>query len=150
MSAKTEHNVDFSKVRLLLVDDEPFIRTLINRILFDIGIKDVIEVGNGMAALERVRQRRAGFSIIICDLEMPKMNGLEFLKALRESDHPDVPALVLTGHSNEDNIYDAVDLGIHGFLSKPISRTALEAKIVSALTGAPIDPALLPGRKSEG
>jgi two-component system, chemotaxis family, chemotaxis protein CheY len=149
MNTEPKHEIDFSTIRLLLVDDEPFIRKLINRILFDIGIKDVTDVGDGEVALEQIRLRRAGFHVIICDLEMPKMGGLEFLRKLRKSDTPNIPTLILTGHSNEENIYDAIELGIHGFLSKPVSRKSLEAKLVVALTGDPINPSVIPGRAGE-
>lgn len=145
----TDTDIDFSRLKVALIDDEPFIRKLIIRILLDIGIKDIVEADDGEDGLKKVRQIRRGLSLIICDLEMPRMDGLAFLKALRadtEVTNPNIPVLVLTGHSNEDNIYDAVQLGIHGFLSKPVSRKALESRIVSALTGDPINPAMLPGR----
>jgi two-component system chemotaxis response regulator CheY len=138
--------IDYSMVKLLVIDDEPFIRKLIVRLLIEIGIKNVIEADNGLKGINKIIQSRTNFDLIICDLEMPTLNGLDFLKTLRK--HPQVkapqtPVVILTGHSDEDNIYDAVMLGIHGFLTKPVSRNDLEAKVKQALTGAPIDAARL-------
>jgi two-component system chemotaxis response regulator CheY len=138
--------INYSSVRVLVIDDEPFIRKLIVRLLFEIGIKDTYEAENGLKGLNRVIQSKRNFDFIICDLEMPTLNGLEFLKTLRK--HPEIknhqmPVIVLTGHSDEDNIYEAVMIGIHGFLTKPVSRNDLEAKVNLALTGKPIDPARL-------
>lgn len=75
--------IDFSRLKVALIDDEPFIRKLIIRILLDIGIKDIVEADDGEDGLKKVRQIRRGLSLIICDLEMPRMDGLAFLKALR-------------------------------------------------------------------
>ncbi len=146
MSIIEYDNIDYSTIKILVIDDEPFIRKLIVRILFDIGIKNTSEADNGLKAINKIIQSRTNFDLIICDLEMPIISGLEFLKTLRK--HPEVrapetPVVILTGHSDEDNIYDAVMLGIHGFLTKPVSRNDLEAKIKMGLTGKPIDPARL-------
>lgn len=135
--------IDYSSVRALVIDDEPFIRKLIIRLLFDIGIKNASEAENGSKGLNMIIQSKKDFDFIICDLEMPTLSGLEFLKNLRK--HPEVrnkniPVVILTGHSDEDNIYDAVMTGIHGFLTKPVSRNDLEAKVNLALTGKPINP----------
>ncbi|MBT4889520.1 MAG: response regulator [Rhodospirillales bacterium] len=137
---------DYTSTRVLLIDDEPFIRKLIIRLLFDIGIKGVVEAENGLHGVKKLQESKRGFDFIICDLEMPDLNGLEFLKTLRKGavkEFSDTPVIILTGHSDEDNIYEAVMLGIHGFLTKPVSRNDLEAKVVASLTGNPIDSSRL-------
>ena len=144
MSTSEFIKIDYSSTRVLVIDDEPFIRKLIVRLLHEIGIKNATEAEDGLTALKKIIRSRNNFDFIICDLEMPKLGGLDFLKALRK--HPEVrapqtPVIILTGHSDEDNIFDAVVMGIHGFLTKPVSRTDLEAKVIQALTGDPIDPA---------
>lgn len=138
------NQIDYTSIKVLLIDDEPFIRKLITRMMFEIGIKNVTEAENGLQGINKMIQSKRNFDFIICDLEMPKIGGIEFLKVLRS--HPEInntaiPVIILTGHSDEDNIYDAVMLRIHGFLTKPVSRNDLEAKIVTALTGNPINPA---------
>lgn len=145
-STNKQKKIDYSVVRILVIDDEPFIRKLIVRLLFDIGIKDAFEADNGVDALDKLIHSSVNYDVIICDLEMPECNGLEFLKKLRNNSlvrAPQTPVVILTGHSDEDNIYEAVTMGIHGFLTKPVSRNDLEAKVKQALTGDPIDPSLL-------
>ncbi len=138
--------INFDNLNVLLVDDEPFIQKLIEKVLFDIGVKEVMTASHGGDALEKIRTSRKRFDLVICDLEMPNMNGFQFVEELRKGDDipaPDVPVVILTGHSNIENLEDALDLGIHGFLAKPVSKQSLEKKMTVALTSPPIDPSIL-------
>ncbi len=134
---------DITALDILVIDDEPFIRKLIGRMLYELNVKHVVDAEDGADGLTKVKQSRYGFDVIICDLEMPNMNGFEFVRKLRSDktlSNPGVPVLILTGHSDEDNVHDSVKLGIHGFLTKPVSKTNLEKRILSAMTSPPIDP----------
>ncbi len=74
------------------------------------------------------------------------MNGFEFVTELRTGPHiphPQTPVLILTGHSNPENLEQAVKLGINGFLAKPISKGLMESRISAAITSPPIDPNIL-------
>ena len=127
----------------MVIDDEPFMCKLIVRVLNDLEIKGIIEAGDGLEALEKYKQVATKLDLIICDLEMPNMNGFEFvasLRALPESMNNKLPVLIVTGHSDEEHVHQAVKLGINGFLVKPISKMALEKRIVTALKGPGIDP----------
>ncbi len=135
--------VDMSSLNVLVIDDEPFISKLIVRILFELGVRDPDTAENGAEGIRKVQESMKKIDLIICDLEMPQMNGFEFVKHLRTS--PDiadrhVPVLILTGHSQEKNIHETVRLGIHGFLAKPVSKALLEKRITAAMTSPPIDP----------
>lgn len=137
---------DLAKVSALVVDDETFMRQLIGRLLNDIGVRNVAFAGDGADAMSKFSDKTRNFDLVVCDLEMPKMDGFEFVKRLRaRADLPcrDVPVLIVTGHSQEDNVVNAVKMGIHGFLVKPISKQALESRVRSAIGAAPIDPAAL-------
>ena len=136
----------FTGLKVLLVDDEPFIQRLIGRMLNDMGIKSVTPAADGASALDRICKSAGAFDLIICDLEMPAMNGFDFVRALRNDKgipNPGVPVLILTGAASQEYLEESIRLGIHGFLAKPVSKTTLETRIVSALNAPPIDPKVL-------
>lgn len=142
----TEPAVDFRAMRVLVIDDEDFIRRLIARVLYQLGIKQVVEARDGAEALVLIKQPKTIVDVIICDLEMPKMDGIEFVRQLRSDENVTVsrtPILILTGHSVEKNIEEVVELGIHGFLAKPVSTGVLEERLISAMSSPPIDPKVL-------
>ncbi len=133
---------------ILVIDDEDFIRKLVVRMLYELGVKNIVEAEDGADALSKIRQFRKGFSVIICDLEMPTMDGFEFVRMLRSDkniSNPGVPVLILTGHAQEENVHETIRLGIHGFLAKPVSKAILEKRILSAISSPPIDPKILEG-----
>ena len=124
-------------MHILVIDDEPFMRKLLERLLNDIGTGAISLAANGVEGLSIVGQSRAPIDLVICDLEMPEMNGLEFVKTLRSQKNiqsSDLPVLILTGHSDEDSVRNAASLGINGYLVKPISRNLLEARIAKAIS----------------
>ncbi len=122
-------------------------RRLIMRVLYELGVKHSIEAENGAEGLTQVNTLNGKLDLIICDIEMPVMNGLTFIERLRKGlagkASKDIPVVILTGHSDEDNIQKAVELGIQGFLVKPISSAALEKRIITSIDAPPIDPKLL-------
>ena len=127
----------------MVIDDEAFMRTLIIRILAEIGVSDIITARGGAEGLEKLGEEDRPPGIIICDLEMPEMDGFEFVRRLRSHGSAlfqDIPILIVTGHAEPQNVYDAVDAGIHGYLVKPVSRQSLESRLTAALSSAPIDP----------
>jgi len=138
---------DFALLRVMVIDDESFMRNLIIRILSEVGVTDVSTARDGAEALETLSDESALPNVIICDLEMPEMNGFEFVRNLRKHDRlalRNLPVLIVTGHADPQDVYAAVDAGIHGYLVKPISRHTLESRIAMALTSEPIDPNSVP------
>jgi two-component system chemotaxis response regulator CheY len=136
---------EHKKLQILVVDDEPFMRKLIERMLLDIGYGLVNQAQNGMDALKKLHNQPKLADLIICDLEMPEMNGFEFVENLRKLSDPklaNLPVLILTGYSDQSHIEQAVRLKIHGFLAKPVSRAALESRVSKALSSPAIDPKL--------
>ena len=110
-------DIEFSRLRVLIIDDEPFMRELIKRILYEMEIDNTTMAVDGFDALTKFSETRSNFDLVICDLEMPNMNGYEFVKKLRENNHfpnASVPVLIVTGHSDEGNVQNAVQAGIHG------------------------------------
>ena len=109
---------------------------LVERVLKDMGISIISTAQNGKDGLEHMKRARRSVDIVICDLEMPVMNGLQFVEAIRsgrEKIDPTIPILVLTGNAEEETVHTAVQLGVDGYVVKPVSRTALEKRMESAL-----------------
>lgn len=139
-------DVDMARLRVLIVDDEMFMRQLVVRLLSEIGVGHVTWAEDGAKAIEAIEKASAPFHAVVCDLEMPVMNGFAFIRHLREHSDPKLsrlPVIVLSGHTQESYLKEAVALGIHGFLAKPISRRKLESRLAAAINGPPIDPTVL-------
>jgi len=139
-------DIDYTKLSILIIDDETFMCQLISRVLNEIGAFDIAVAKDGEKGLQRVYEAGARLDIILCDLEMPGMDGFEFVRKLRTSNkaaNPNVPVLIVTGHSDEAHIKEAVKSGINGFLVKPISKANLESRMKAALKGVKIDPKIL-------
>lgn len=124
------------ELRVLLVEDDDFTRRLVLRLLNDLEIHLVTEARDGMNALEVLRDKGDGIDLIICDLEMPRMSGLDLLHALRTATgNPlaDIPVIVLTAHREADTVKRAIAYGISGYLVKPVSKADLVKRLSFAM-----------------
>jgi len=132
----------FAGKSALVIDDELMMRRLVGQLLAEIGFKTIVYAEDGAEGLKTLENNDA-IDIVICDLEMPLIGGLEFLNMLRSSSYirdPNMPVVVVTGHSEEQNVHKAVKIGVHGFLVKPISRKNLESRVFHALHYGKMDP----------
>lgn len=121
---------------ILLVEDDDVTRTLVSRLLHDINVGAVWEASDGVHALDLLRQRGDQIDLVICDLEMPRMGGLDLLHALRTSggaEVADLPLIVLTGHREADTVKRAIAYGISGYLVKPVTKSDLLKRLTFAL-----------------
>jgi two-component system chemotaxis response regulator CheY len=133
-----------NQIQILVVEDEKFMRQLVCRVLSDLGYRRVVEAEDGQQGLKILATAREGIDLIILDIEMPVVSGLEFLRLVRTnpaSPNRNVPVIMLTGHSDLESLKETAKLGIHGFLAKPVSKASLEKQIKRALSSPPIDPA---------
>ncbi|MDD3443967.1 MAG: response regulator [Zavarzinia sp.] len=113
----------------LVVDDSRVIRKVARRMLEEIGFA-VDEAGDGEEAMARCEAAMP--ECILLDWNMPVMNGLEFLKALRESPGGDAPVVVFCTTENDlDHIQAALEAGASEYIMKPFDREILEAKLAS-------------------
>ena len=139
---------ELAKLRILLVDDEKFICNLVQRMLMDLGYRSIATAGDGKEGLHTLVSASPPIDVVILDLEMPEIDGMDFLRYVRNDpatpDH-EVPVVVLTGHADMENIQKAAAIGIHGFLVKPVSKAHLDKQIRRALEGIMIDPTKLSG-----
>ena len=117
------------KKRLLVVDDEGVIREGLTRILEGEGY-EVETFASGNLAIERMQAIE--FDLVITDLKMPGMNGIEVLKAIKVL-QPEVPVIIITGYASVDTAVDAMKNGAVDYISKPFTREELIAKVAKAI-----------------
>ena len=110
-----------SLLRLLIVDDNPQMRTIMNAVLSAAGVADIHQSANGLEGLEKLSE--LSFDCIYCDFEMPHMNGVEFVDTVRRNDsvHRYTPIIMLTGYSDYAHLSLARDKGVTEFLRKPVT-----------------------------
>lgn len=103
--------------RVLLVDDQPELRRLFRRSLSRAGYV-VVEASNGRVAIDLVQQLH--FDVVISDVHMPDLSGIELLAAIAEQD-PDLPVVLTSGSPNQVTPLEAGELGAFEYLVKPVS-----------------------------
>jgi DNA-binding response OmpR family regulator len=124
-----------ASLKVLIVDDEYYMRKVVRTMLLAMGIKVVIEADNGMAGLEAIKQHRP--DIVIVDWEMPLIDGAQFVRMVRSPADfpvPDVPIIMLSGHGDRWRVVEAARLGAHEYLLKPVSTKALLERIVTIIS----------------
>jgi two-component system chemotaxis response regulator CheY len=112
------------KPSVLIIDDSVTVRQQVVAILTAVGY-EVIEAGDGLAGLEAVHAH-VGISMILCDVNMPRMDGLEFLEKFKgENRAPSVPVVMLTTNGTPDLIARAKRAGARGWIVKPFQADLL-------------------------
>lgn len=123
-------------IEVLVIDDEPFAQRFVTRVLNSIGIEKLITAENGAQALELLQAATAPIDLIICDIEMPEMNGFEFVRRIRYGIVPEIkniPILMLTGQDTDQNIKSARIHKINGYVVKPPKADTLQEKIIEVM-----------------
>ncbi len=136
MTDETTKSDVFSSVNVMVVDDEEFAQRFVTRILAMIGTGEVVTADNGAEALERLADTDIAIDLIISDIEMPEVDGYEFVRKVRYGAVPkykDVPILILTGKDTDENAQKARFHKIDGFIVKPPNAEDLERKLRKAL-----------------
>lgn len=120
--------MDLAKLKTLVVDDMSSMRMMVKAVLREHGIVDVKEASDGDKALEMYGHN--DFQLIICDWDMPRMTGLEFLEAVRgEEAGRALPFIMLTANSNRDHVGKAIKAGVSDYIAKPFRPADLMKKI---------------------
>jgi two-component system chemotaxis response regulator CheY len=119
--------------RILVVDDERSIRIAVRRMLEKAGY-DVLEAENGETAIEAINtgENRLMLDAVICDIRMPKINGLEALAYFRRA-YPHVPLIVLTGYPDTEMAVSCLREGVVDYLVKPVDSRRLKAAVEKAM-----------------
>lgn len=131
---KNVAGLHLADISVLVVDDNHFIRGLIQRLLFAMGFATIIEATNAEEAFGVMKSRTV--DLVISDWEMPGQSGLDFLKACREAFGTQTAHtcfVMLTAHSDRDNVIEAKKAGVDGFVVKPIAPQLLYERVFSAL-----------------
>jgi two-component system chemotaxis response regulator CheY len=121
---------DLTNLRILIVDDERFVRSTIKSALAVIGRFIISEAADGETALDLVRDSKP--ELVLCDIGMQPVSGLEFVKRLRNHDDPALRAIavmMVTAHADIINVQRAGRLTIEGYLVKPISPKQLRDRL---------------------
>ena len=108
--------MDSAKIKILIVDDEESITKLLATLLKD-QVDEIKVAYNGKEALNIVKKEK-GISLILTDIKMPIMDGLEFIKRVREMGH-DTPVIFFTGYGSQEYMVQALEYGAYDFIDKP-------------------------------
>jgi DNA-binding NarL/FixJ family response regulator len=131
-------------IRLMLVDDHPVVRDGLHGVFAaDEDFEVVAEAGDGQEALARVA--RVEVDVVLLDLRMPRMGGVETIRALA-AQAPDVRVLVLTTFDTDRDVLPAIEAGATGYLLKDASAAELKAAVRAAYAGQPVLAPSVAGR----
>ena len=128
--------LDFSRLHILIIDDNEFMRQLYRQLLEAIGFNppQIREASDGNEALHHIHNNQV--DVAICDLNMQPMNGKQFTHHIRTSDNspnPYLPIVVCTGHAEYVHISDARDAGANEILRKPVSAASLYSRLQAVI-----------------
>ena len=116
------------EMNIMLVDDFSTMRRITKKALTSLGFSNFIEAGDGKVALEMLQKETVG--LILSDWNMPVMNGLDLLKAVRsDAKLKDVPFIMITAEGQKPNIMEAVDAGVNNYIVKPFNAEIIKEKL---------------------
>ena len=123
-------------IRVLIVDDSSVMRKIVERSLrqADIDLSEVFQAGNGAEALALLGKSQV--DLILCDINMPVMDGLEFIKQLRGIESAKgVPVVMITTEGSESHVVQAISCGARGYIRKPFTPEQVKEHVVPVLAG---------------
>jgi two-component system chemotaxis response regulator CheY len=123
-----------SKVRALIVDDSSVMRKIVERSLRQAGIElgEVREASNGAEGLGALSE--TGVDLILCDINMPVMDGIEFLRQIQAVPNAKgVPVVMITTEGSESHVVQALSIGARGYIRKPFTPEQVKEHVVPLL-----------------
>ncbi|MFZ5427621.1 MAG: response regulator [Thermodesulfobacteriota bacterium] len=118
---------------ILVVDDTPIIRGIIHGILEPLGLRSILQAGNGEEAWNILLEKPV--DVVVADWLMPGINGVELLRKMRESERfAAIPFIMITGVPDKSVVVEAMKLKVTDFMVKPIDGSVLKQKILKALS----------------
>ncbi len=121
-------------VDVLIVDDSAAIRKILQRVLMqaEVALGKIYEAGDGVEALESLKTNKVG--LILSDINMPNMDGLQFLGRLKaSSEWKSVPVVMITTEGSQQKVMEAVQLGAAGYVRKPFTAEQIKDKLVGLI-----------------
>jgi two-component system, chemotaxis family, chemotaxis protein CheY len=122
------------RVRALIVDDSSVMRKIVERSIRQAGIDlaEVREASNGAEAL--VALKESGADLVLCDINMPVMDGIEFLKQLQGLESAKgVPVVMITTEGSESHVVQALSIGAKGYIRKPFTPEQVKEHVIPLL-----------------
>lgn len=116
-------------IRILIVDDFSTMRRIVKNLLNDLGFTNTAEADDGTTAL--IELQKAKFDLVVTDWNMPGMPGIDLLKAIRADESlAKIPVLMVTAEAKREQIIEAAQAGVNGYIIKPFTAATLEDKLV--------------------
>jgi two-component system chemotaxis response regulator CheY len=126
-----------SEIRTLIVDDSTVMRKIVERSLRQAGLDQLVvyEAGNGAEGLDMLKSKQV--DLILSDINMPSMDGLEFLRQIQAQNlAPGVPVVMITTESSEEHVKQAILAGARGYIRKPFTAEQVKERVLPLLNGA--------------
>ena len=123
-----------SDIRALIVDDSSVMRKIVERSLRQAGLELLVvhEAGSGTEGLDLLKAKQV--DLILSDINMPSMDGLEFLRQLRAQNlAPGVPVVMITTESSEEHVKQAILAGAQGYIRKPFTAEQVKERVLPLL-----------------
>ena len=123
-----------TSIRVLVVDDFATMRRIVKGVLKQLGFSDIVEAEDGSAALAELKKDPVG--LIVSDWNMPKMSGLDLLKAVRsDATLKTIPFVMVTAEGQKENVIEAVKAGVSNYIMKPFTPETFSEKLEKVLGG---------------
>ena len=126
-----------SEIRTLIVDDSSVMRKIVERALRQAGLDLLVvhEAGSGTEGLDLLRAHPV--DLILSDINMPAMDGLEFVRQIRAQKlAPGVPVVMITTESSEEHVKQAIEAGARGYIRKPFTAEQVKERVLPLVTAA--------------
>ncbi len=126
-----------SEVRTLIVDDSSVMRKIVERALRQAGLDPLVvhEAASGNEGLDVLKERPV--DLILSDINMPSMDGLEFLRQIQAQNlAPGVPVVMITTESSEEHVKQAIQAGARGYIRKPFTAEQVKERVLPLLSAA--------------
>ncbi len=115
-------------LKVLVVDDFSTMRRIVKNLLKQIGYSDIEEAEDGVQALSKLQN--GGFGLVVSDWNMPNMDGLDMLKAIRhDAAIKDMPVLMVTAEAEKEKVITAIQAGVNNYVVKPFTGEILKEKL---------------------
>ncbi len=123
-------NTGGGHMKVLLIDDSLTMRKMQEKVLNDMGITNIVEAEDGMEGMEKLKSHEYKFDLALLDLNMPKMDGMEMLKLVKQTyEAHAIPVIICSSVSDKEKIMEAIKIGADNYLVKPFQPEDLRKKI---------------------
>ncbi|MCJ2377324.1 chemotaxis response regulator CheY [Vibrio sp. ZSDZ34] len=115
-------------MKILIVDDFSTMRRIVKNLLRDLGFSNTLEADDGLTALPMLE--KGDFDFVVTDWNMPGMQGIDLLRHIRASDNlKHLPVLMITAEAKREQIIEAAQAGVNGYIVKPFTAATLKEKL---------------------